>query len=475
MKLPFEDYSWPFTQHAKVLRGTTTQAFLAAVSAYSGAEVDGEKVAEVLIRNNVLTPNVRDGKKSPWRDYQQVLAELGLIYSTNVSKKLRITTLGNLLVAEALNFQQLVRLQCLRYQYPNGQKEISPEFLKRGIVIKPGVLCLQVLYGLKDIGEAAEISLDECLNFLLPIIQQTDWQKAVKAISAYRSDGANLRRGTDTQRRNIGDWFEFIGQTGWAEKDGGSLSLTDYGKDQTVAVKQALEVESAHFFNMRDFGSSDRSRWFSFFGAMPEWPDELGILIAGSDASEWNENDLDFLELDDWKTRERKIALSELGDRLNLLPRPLTVNEDPKDLAAALLAGRQKQQAATLLHEELVRKAASDMKRIGARVFFDPNSFDLLARWPDGLETAFEAKTLVFQTAVPRIRLAVGQLLEYAFRYKRETQADVELGFIFNRPIQNRMLESFLREGVKSNVLVYANDHLQVEFFQGSNLETRFL
>lgn len=475
MNLPFADYSWPFTQHAKVLQGTTTQSFLAAASAFEGVAVDADKIADVLIKNNVLTPNVRDGKKSPWRDYQQVLAELGLIMTTNLSRQLRITGLGNLLLSGAVTFQQLIQLQCLRYQYPNGQKEISPEFIRRGITIKPGVLCFQILYGLNQAGEAAQITLDECLNFVLPITRQNRWDEAVNAIRGYRAGGVSIKRGTDTQRRNIGDWFDYIGQTSWAQKEYSVLKLTEEGLRQAPLVIQALQIESAQFFAMNEFTDRERMAWFSYFGSLPNWPDNLGHALIGGGTDGWEQADLDLPDTDFGKRMRGKLALVELDLNAPLRRRPLTSGKSAEDLAAALRAGQQKQQAATLLHEELVRNAASDMQRLGAKVFYDPNSFDLLARWPDDLETAFEAKTLVFQTAIPRVRMAVGQLLEYAYRYRVEADKSVELGFIFNRSLTDETTRNFLRDGIGSNVLVYGDEGLRTDFFHDSRLRAKFV
>jgi len=87
-----------------------------------------------MIESNILTSNLRDDVPDAWRDYQQLLAELGLIYSTKISPTLYLTNLAHMFLAGELGFSELVGMQALRYQYPNGQKStIGARLTARGV------------------------------------------------------------------------------------------------------------------------------------------------------------------------------------------------------------------------------------------------------------------------------------------------------------------------------------------------------
>ena len=72
-----------------------------------------------------------------------------------------------------------------------------------------------------------------------------------------------------------------------------------------------------------------------------------------------------------------------------------------------------------MLHDQIVKELGTRLVHAGYVVQFDPNSVDLLAL-RDGRMAIFEIKTVSPRTAVGRIRLGVGQLVEYRRRAQRQ-------------------------------------------------------
>jgi hypothetical protein len=79
--LPYNEYTWNFSQHAIALQPNNLFPLLGAASIFEGQTNFSEKINKLLISQNVLTSNIRNGKPDAWRDYQQILAETGLIYN----------------------------------------------------------------------------------------------------------------------------------------------------------------------------------------------------------------------------------------------------------------------------------------------------------------------------------------------------------------------------------------------------------
>jgi len=117
--LPYSGYSWSFTQHAIALDPETLYNFLKCAAPFEG---HGEKqyrtgITRLMIDLGILTPNVRGDVPDAWRDYQQILAELGLIYSTKLSRSLLLTDIGHLYLAGEIGFSELIGMQALQEEF----------------------------------------------------------------------------------------------------------------------------------------------------------------------------------------------------------------------------------------------------------------------------------------------------------------------------------------------------------------------
>lgn len=155
-------------------------------------------INETLVKKGAFTKNFRsDSKKwEAWRDYQQVPAELGLMYSNKGNiKQPYLTQIGLMYIDGMIGFSELISTQVLAYQYPNGHKTAISPLLKEnlsqaeinipstrmeldidsGVLIKPGVLILQILVELYRQGYPPTLNTNECFMTLVPTLRNSDW------------------------------------------------------------------------------------------------------------------------------------------------------------------------------------------------------------------------------------------------------------------------------------------------------------
>jgi len=200
--LPYEGYSWSMTQHiAPATDSATMYELLNAAYIFSGDSKYRELITDHMIEKDLLTPNIRADQEKPqlWRDYQQVLPELGLIFSTRFTNSVKVTPIGLMWLDGIIGYSELISTQCLRIQYPNGHKQnISPGLKQKlrknsvlppntrteldwtnGILIKPGVLILRILIELSKKGNLEGISIEECGHFLLPSKRNDVWDQVL--------------------------------------------------------------------------------------------------------------------------------------------------------------------------------------------------------------------------------------------------------------------------------------------------------
>ncbi|MCC8991949.1 MAG: hypothetical protein LM514_05095, partial [Streptococcus sp.] len=396
---------------------------------------------KLLINVGVLTSNVRDGIPEPWRDYQQVLPELGLIFSTKICRVLTITELGHMFLAGEIGFSELMGIQALRYQYPNGYKSSFSDRLKaalrlasisppdtltelqadRQILLKPGALVLRVLLELFKASLNSSLSLQECQAFLIPCRTNSEWHRAYSEIINNRTSPSNLRSVHDHCTRNLQDWFKFLKKSDYFGDDVASdqVSLSAYSMAHIQEVDDycALQEDPATFWVPTDFNIPARLKWFGWFGHLPYNAQKAFRLdlnkaseyvkenyVAGVDEDEAIPPDLAGLNL-------KPLDLAHLGRDT-----PFQFNGDLETLIANIRKGAQKRHAKTLLHDRIIKELAEAFIEQGAKVESDPDSIDLFAVWPSGKSAIFEVKTVTRRSLQTRLRSAIGQVEEYAYR-----------------------------------------------------------
>lgn len=401
-------------------------------------------VNQALVAEEIFTPNVRSdsGQVDAWRDYQQILPDLGLIYSTRYIKQPQLTPIGLMYIDGTIGYSELFSTQVLAYQYPNGHKtDISPAVkgelsqagisipanrteldVNSGILIKPGVLVLQVLIELYRQGYSPTLDTRECLLALVPTIRNSDWQEAYTRLLQMRQ--TDDKSNTDKRRlRDVQEWFQFLGQGDFVVKEGNRISLSPIALAEVEQLQTILDfhTDPANFWIPQSSLEVENAlAWYGFFGSPSiesQWvtPDELR-------SQEYlSENYPDHGLLDEI---DSPLVVSEVSE-INLRPFspsiPEVVDVNVTVNVESLVQGRLRLRDKTRQHQEIVARLAARLTELSYTVADDPNSVDLLAE-KDGFETIFEIKTINRRNFQPRIRLGVGQLSEYRYRRQLQTQ-----------------------------------------------------
>ena len=285
--IPYEGMSWPITQHAGVLKAETFDGLLNACLLCKGETIDSKKINGYLVKNGILTANIRadSNKVDAWRDYQQLLSEFGLIYSTRISKVLTLTPVAMAYLNKSLSFSELITLQLLRYQYPNGHKsQLSSSLMQSygenfnhesftemqthyNIQIRPAVLIWRILYKLWESGEQPILSLDEMQCYVVRCANMSDYLSCTECIIESRDDGRQLQP-LIRARRNMADWMKLLSQT-LLFKVGGddnNIALSTY----SIKERQAVDYVCSRLSDPSSFWTYEKENfkrsWFDFYG-----------------------------------------------------------------------------------------------------------------------------------------------------------------------------------------------------------------
>lgn len=444
MTLPYPGYSWSFNHHMG--RVNSREVFALLESAYRFSQYPNYRrlVNQALVTEGIFTANVRadSGQVDAWRDYQQILPDLGLIYSTRYIKQPQLTPIGLMYIDGTIGYSELFSTQVLAYQYPNGHKtDISPAVkgelsqagisippnrteldVSAGILIKPGVLILQVLIELHRQGYSPTLDTCECLLSLVPIINNNDWQEAYARLLQLRQTGDTSE--ADKRRlRDVQEWFQFLGQSDFAVKEGNSISLSSMALAEIEQLQAVLDFHTdplTFWIPQSSVEYQNALAWYGFFGSPSlesQWitPDELRSQEYIS-ANYPNHELLNEVDIPGVTVKVSEINLRPFSPSI---PGVIDVAVDVD--IENIIQGRSRLRAQTRQHQEIVARLAARLRALSYNVADDPNSVDLLAE-KNGLETIFEVKTINRRNFQPRIRLGVGQLSEYRYRRQLQTQ-----------------------------------------------------
>ena len=235
--IPYEGLSWPITQHAGVLKAEVFDGLLNACLLCKGETIDAEKINGYLVDNGILTANVRadSNQVDAWRDYQQILSEFGLIYSTRISKVLTLTPIAMAYLNKSLSYSELITLQLLRYQYPNGHKsQLSPSLMQ---------------------------------SYAVRCTDMSDYLPCTESIIESRHDGQQLQPLTRA-RRNMADWMKLLSQTLLfnVSGDGNTIALSTYSIKERKAVDYVCSrlSDPSSFWEYKE--DNFKQDWFDFYG-----------------------------------------------------------------------------------------------------------------------------------------------------------------------------------------------------------------
>ena len=474
--LPYPGHTWSFTQHAVGLNSQTLYDFLKCAAPFEG-DVGGydEKITALMIASGILTSNERDGVDDAWRDYQQLLAELGLIYSTKICPALTLTELGQMFLAGEIGFSELIGIQALRYQYPNGQKSTISSRLRdelaaagnsfpatltelqvnKQILIKPALLILRVLMNLSEAGHSPSLSVSECQAFLLPCRVNSEWPMALSEVISYRVSPSDINSINRHARRNIQDWFKFLNKSDFFVVDsGGNISISEYALNNLDVLKTYCndQENASNFWIPVAFDIPSRLSWFSWFGNIPFVAQNL--LRADLDREPEYVKENFVAGLDDDREDDEIIATNNTELKLKPLDlehlgrnTPFVFTDNISALAESLRQGAQKRHAKTLLHDRIIKDLAETFILQGATVHSDPDSIDLYALWPEGNSAIFEIKTVTRRSMQVRLRTAIGQIEEYEYRRLISGESPSDRVVVVNAEVeQNAWQRLFLTE-----------------------------
>jgi hypothetical protein len=432
-QLPYPGVSWPLTHHMGTVGPTSLYEILAAAAGNSESADPPAAINAYVIANDIFTADIREGKPAAWRDYQQVLSNLGLMFSTQVRRKITITPVGLSYLDGALGFSGAMATQALRLQYPNGHNLVAPAEVfgtpfedagalphvqvMAGMRLRPAVLVWQVIRSLGQQLEERFLTLDEIQRFLVRCSIHADAGPCAAAVVAARHGGQILGMVGDVQdRRMLQEWLRLLAYSKLFDvtsNAGGLIRLSPYSEAHLDALDMVCTelVEEDQFWAPTDLGHVDRMSWYAYIGSIDarlelEGLEESGDLprdkefVGGQEVdlpAELKPSQVGNLELRDFDPANYGGPIGGDPDR-----------KIENVYSAELLA------SATRLHDAMVVLIGKTALARGAAVSDDPNTVDLLINY-GGVEFIVEVKTVAGRSLVLRIRAAVGQLLHYDY------------------------------------------------------------
>ena len=474
---PYAGFTWPITQHMGVITAKNLYQILWAAAVYCSTDDPPLNITNYVIANNLFTPNIRSdsGQPDAWRDYQQILSELGLIVSTQVISRITPTPIGLAYLDGSLSFSELMTLQALRYQYPNGHKRIIDPGLRRslagsgleqtpnlfelhqvsGVQVRPGVLVWSVIRHLNSMQQDPFLSVDEIQEYLMRCSTNKEAEECAQAITSARHGGpalAKMPRG----RRNVQDWIKFLSYTPLFEiRSGtnGGIALSDYGHEHASAIDEVCtRLESPSTF-WADAVRLPRNRlnWYIEYGTIDI---EVGLEsdLAMHFGSQSDDEYQGGQEGDDIRGIVPQflssISLNEFDPAT--LGGSTTVTTTSPTIESSYDSGLT--QRAHRLHDEMILLIANTCRSRGASIFDDKRSVDLLAEF-EGIEYIIEVKSVTPRNLVGRLRYAIGQVLHYEYLLSNSYAAQ-----------RRKAVAVPAAVSPTSWVVPFFNDHLDMDF-----------
>lgn len=296
--IPYEGLSWPITQHAGVLNKESLDGLLNACLQCYGQKANPSVINDYLVSRNILTANIRSDSKQAdaWRDYQQILSEFGLIYSTRLSKEIKLTPVAFAYLNNRLDYDELITLQVMRYQYPNGHKsQLSSSLMDsygenfnfasftamqahHNILVHPAVIVWCVLFEIWKNNESPVLSIDEMQNYVMRCTRHSDMRLCADSIIAARNQELSLPPLTRA-RRNAADWLKVLNQTPLftLNTDGDNLAFSAFSiKESDEIMRVAKLLSEPTSFWIYDNQSDYKKEWFDFYG---DFDNSLSLII----------------------------------------------------------------------------------------------------------------------------------------------------------------------------------------------------
>lgn len=440
-EIPYEGLTWPITQHAGVISEAVLRGLLEACSLCAGQPANPALINTYLIDNNILTANFRSDSQQvdAWRDYQQILSELGLIFSTQISQEILLTPVSVAFIDGTISFEELLTLQLFKYQYPNGHKtQISPSLRNSfpdgtfdyesvahlqalsGIQIRPAVLIWTVLMQLYRFGHEPSVSVNEMQRYIVRCTRNSDASLCASAIISSRTSTITYRPLTRA-RRNMQDWMKLLGSTPLFDIIQNKLQLSRYSIDNADELSEMCDALCNPNSFWAPVGLHYKWDWFAFYGNI-----DLSIsLIPHETNTDMQTESNQVVPMDDNN-------LLATGRNINLQPFSEIQHADITAQSRRVVSeyDYRKSQKGRNLHDSMVNLIAQRCVANGASVFSDPKTVDLCAQYM-GYEYLIEVKSITPSNFIARLRYAIGQVHQYNFLLPCDASVNRRLAVAF--------------------------------------------
>ena len=383
----------------------------------------------------------------------------------------------------AISYNELITLQVLKYQYPNGHKTDISSSLRSTlpahlntfeslselqtickIQIRPAVVIWQVLAELYHLTGNSCLSINELQTFVVRCTSHSDVLPCVASIRKYRTSGKTNILPVSRSRRNMQDWVKILCQTPLFERINQSLALSQYAIDNIDAIndicKQLSSAESFWYISTKD-KDYYKQDWFSFYGNI----DVNTQLIPHEEAK---------IEKSISETSDSQVLPSEHSD-ISLSPFKYIERQNvPNHKPIISEYDYNKSKAGSILHDSMVNLIADNSIKQGATVFVDPRSVDLYIQYKEH-EFIVEVKSITPSNFIARMRTAIGQIHQYNYLLKKPFDEPRRLGLAFTANIpQNAWQIPFIKDYLNMDLLcldsgnhlcLYSNNTLSFELF----------
>lgn len=431
------------------------------------------RINEYLIANNQWTTNVRQDSGQPegWRDYQQVVSELALIYSVKLTPQITLTPMGLAILDRSMGFYEVMTIQALRFQYPNGhhltigteqRAELQgtpfanvptlPQLQQlTGVQIRPAVLVWRVLRRLAESGNRASLSVDEFESYLMRCTRNEEWAQCADALIAGRGTGVTLPLQGGRQRRNAQDWIKFLDRTSIFSIRGDrnpTLEISPFGNHNSAEMDEicdALELPET-FWQPGTLSDTDKLRWYAQLGG-------VDLSIPDMPPLEPQEGQEEFrgIEEEDFRGDYSDAAIESGTIELRPFQGLELLDGPPRNPTVEAVYSAELTTSAHRLHDQMVLLVAQTCIARGAAVFEDRDSVDLLVQHLDR-EFIVEVKSVTPKNFIKRLRYALGQVLHYDFLRSRMSE------------VPRRKVIAFAAQIPRDSwSITFLNDHLDTD------------
>lgn len=408
-------FAWELNHHNRCLSNHALLKVMLTAVVEDGLAGDfRDRFSRRVIDSALLPPNNRadSGRSDLLRDYQQLLKEWGFVWASD--EGFRVSPLGEMLLQGSP--EAAIQFAVLRFQYPNGYKQRFPaswpwlcteperpnqnwaEYLaSAGVRVRPAVIVARLLLAGSVRGLVHELTAVDIRDRLFRIISEPNSDDDL--LSQYLAPpDLGYTAGSTPAIRNANEWIRAIAATGLFEMSMNGrlvrLRLIDARRSALESLLQEIMSEPL-WVPTASAGPFEQS-WFSHSqapnrgSAEPENSGSQFRSAAGTTSS--------------------VITLRPHG-RVRVISAPATPPIGYDSAAAQL-----RQRSSELVHEVVVNALAQSLRKQGLEPMSDPNSVDLLVRHANSVRI-YEVKSIEGSDWSNRLRLAVGQILEYQSRY----------------------------------------------------------